>query len=371
MATWTSLSERALYLQERLQALEHAAPGAIKILRTRSDLTALWRARNAGADILGALLAVESSHALDAELHNVDRLFNAGYRIMGITHFFDNELGGSLHGMTQGGLTGFGRSAVERMLELGIIIDIAHASPSVVDELLVLNPRPMVLSHGGTSRNCPGPRNLSDKQMRRFADAGGLLGLAFFEGALCDTSIIGIVKALRDAVSIMGIDQVALGSDFDGGVTTVFDSSEIIVLIDAMQKDGFTDDEIRKITSGNAMRFFQQQLPPDPVGQTENPDPTELPKRGQPVYLSTTPVPVSALLKPRVRRASEMPQVLIHSSLNHRCCRPGSRDHRARASDQNRSPPRARESAHPPRETAACARQPREPRTSAETGRPR
>ena len=110
--TWGSIYQRAAYQAKRLQILERK--GEVHIVRTRADMAKTDR-------ILGLLLT-EGAHPLEGEIGNIKRLYDEGYRAMGLQHFFDNELGGSLHGRSQGGLTKFGREAVLEMGRQGIII---------------------------------------------------------------------------------------------------------------------------------------------------------------------------------------------------------------------------------------------------------
>ncbi|ABS64056.1 peptidase M19 renal dipeptidase [Parvibaculum lavamentivorans DS-1] len=261
--TWDSLLERALYQAEKLHRAEEAAPGELRIVRTAADIDALLAARGGGSRPVGGLLATEGSHALEGKLENIQRLYDAGYRMMGLTHFFDNELGGSLHGISGGGLTDFGREAVLEMERLNIIVDLAHASPAVVADTLDIATRPTVVSHTGIKGACDSPRNLDDALMKRIAGAGGLVGIGYWAGAICDPAPAEVVKSIRYAIDFLGVDHVALGSDYDGAVPVAFDTSQLAVLTDEMQKAGFTDEEIAKIMGGNAIRFLREQLPAD------------------------------------------------------------------------------------------------------------
>ena len=258
--TWDSLLERALYQSEKLHDAERRAPEELMIVRSAADLDRLIERRNGGSLPVGGLLAIEGAHPLEGRLENIERLYEAGYRMMGITHFFDNELGGSLHGLSGGGLTDFGREAVHEMERLGILIDLAHASPAVVRDTLGMATRPLVVSHTGIHGACDSPRNLEYALMKRIAEAGGL-GIGYWEGAACGTSPAAVVKSIRYAVDFLGIDHVALGSDYDGAVPVAFDTSELAVLTAGMQEAGFTDEEIGKVMGGNAIRFFRENLP--------------------------------------------------------------------------------------------------------------
>lgn len=224
MATWTSLRARALYQAERLQDAALRSGGALTLITSRDSLAAFAERRRGDPAQVGALLAIEGLHALDGKLESVDVLYGAGYRMMGLVHFFDNEVAGSAHGVTHGGLTALGRQVIHRMEALGILVDLAHSSPQTIRETLQLATRPVVVSHTGVAATCAGPRNLTDDQMRAIAANGGLIGIGYWDGAVCEPTLANIVKAIRHAVSVMGVQHVALGSDFDGAVRAPFDT---------------------------------------------------------------------------------------------------------------------------------------------------
>lgn len=218
-------------------------------------------ARANGEPLVGGLLLTEGSHPLEGDIANVQKLYDAGYRIMGLQHFFDNQLGGSLHGQSGEGLTEFGRAAVAEMERLGIIIDVAHSSPAVVRDVLAMATRPIMVSHTGLKGNCDTPRNLEDDLMKEIADKGGLIGVGFWDAAACDYSPAGVVKSIRYAIDLLGDHRVALGSDYDGGTTVQFDASEMAVLTDEMLKAGFSEEEIMRVMGENAIRFLTYYLP--------------------------------------------------------------------------------------------------------------
>ena len=242
------------YLSERL-----------KIIRTQSDLINALEMRsktksNGSENIVLGLLGIEGCHCLEGKLENVKGLYDAGYRMISLHHFFDNELGGSLHGISRDGLNEFGRQVVRELERLEIIIDVAHSSPEVVDDVLEITKRPVVVSHTGVHGNCQTKRNLSDEQMLRIVGKGGLICIGYWKGAACDISPEGIVKSLRYAIALVGEDHVALGSDFDGTTTTAFDTSELSILTQKMMDYGFSDSEITKVMGGNSVRFLSSYL---------------------------------------------------------------------------------------------------------------
>lgn len=261
MRTWDSLLERALYQAELLNKAAARDPKALVVVRNRADLAALLVRRANGERVVGGLLATEGAHPLEGDLANLKKLYDVGFRMIGLHHFFDNELGGSLHGVSKGGLSPFGIQAVRAIEEKGMIVDIAHSSEKVVDDVLAVSTRPVVVSHTGVRGACDSARNLSDAHMRAITAKGGLIGIGFWPGAVCDSTPAGVAKSIRYAADLVGVDHVALGSDYDGSTTVRFDASESAALVQALMKAGFSEAEIRKITGDNLLAFLAAQLP--------------------------------------------------------------------------------------------------------------
>ncbi len=261
IATWSSPFERAVYQGEKLADWEARASGAFRIIRDREDLAQLVVDRARGEKVMGGIFGIEGAHALDGDLAHLDRLDTLGLRVVGLTHFFDNRLGGSLHGVSGEGLTPFGRDVVRQADRRRMVIDIAHASPRMVEDVLELSNRPVILSHGGFKGVCDSARNLDDALMIKLAEHGALIGVGFWNGAVCDFSPEGVVAAIRYGIDLLGVDHIALGSDYDGATRVLFDAGELAVLTQTMMDAGFTDEEIRKVMGENAVSFFLAQLP--------------------------------------------------------------------------------------------------------------
>ncbi len=180
---------------------------------------------------------------------------------MAPTHFFDNEWGGSAHGTRKGGLTEEGRELIRRMEARGMIVDLAHASHATIDDVLAMTTRPVVVSHTGVRGTCDNTRNLGDEQLKRIAATGGVIGIGFWETATCGTDAAAIARAIRHAANVVGARHVALGSDFDGTVTTPFDATGVVTVTDALLASGFNEDEIALIMGGNVLRVLSETLP--------------------------------------------------------------------------------------------------------------
>lgn len=262
-STWFSLTERALYQAERLKGFARRARGTLVIVRTRADMESVIQRKQAGESVVGIVLGLEGGHSLDGDLRNLDRLYAAGYRLIGLHHFFDNRLGGSLHGEMKSGLTEFGRKVVIQALDLGMILDVAHSSPSVVEDVLTIASKPIVLSHTGIASHCESIRNVPDALLRRIAETGGVIGVGYWAEVICDPSPAGVAKAIRAAVELLGADHVSLGSDYDGAISVRFDASELAAVTQELIRAGFTEAQIRKIMGGNLLRVLGATLPED------------------------------------------------------------------------------------------------------------
>ena len=276
LRTWNSLLERSLYHAEKLDDASIRAVNALILANSADDIEGIlelrtdeWTQKMQESEFsedwkrpVGALLSIEGLHNLEGDIDNLDRLYEAGFRMASLTHFFDNDLAGSLHGIEKGGLTPMGRNAVRRMEDLGMIIDIAHLSHKGNAELLAMARRPVVFSHGGVQATCDVNRNLTDDEIRGLAATGGVIGVGYWEGAVCGTTPADIVRAMKHIRDLVGIEHVALGSDYDGSVTVPFDTGGLVHLTQALMDAVFTEEEIRAVMGENAMRVIGKGLIP-------------------------------------------------------------------------------------------------------------
>lgn len=260
---WFSLRERALVQAEALHRAARRDPDRLRVIQTRDDLARLLEDRAAGATVMGGLLGSEGGHPLEGDLANLDVLHAAGFRLMGLTHFFDNELGGSLHGEggSGAGLSDFGRQVVDAMMERGMVIDVTHASPQMVRDVLQIPGTRPVLSHTGIHGHCPSPRNLPDDLVRDIATAGGMIGIGFWSDVVCGRTPDDVAQAIVAAIALVGDDHVSLGSDWDGSVDTPFDAAHLAALTQALMDRGLSEDRIAKVMGGNMMAYLMETLP--------------------------------------------------------------------------------------------------------------
>ena len=261
--TWNSLLERSLWHAEKLERAAAKSDGELLGIASPKDLDRLLRERSSETPKpVGALLSIEGLQNLEGDLANLDTLREAGFRMASLTHFFDTDLAGSMHGVEKGGLTDKGRKAVRRMEALGMVVDIAHCSHECVADILAMARRPVVSSHGGVQATCDVNRNLSDDEIRGVAKTGGVVGIGYWDAAVCGTSPRDAAKAMKHVRDLVGIDYVALGSDYDGATTVRFDTSQLAQVTQALLDEGFTEDEIRAVMGGNALRVLRAGIVP-------------------------------------------------------------------------------------------------------------
>ncbi len=260
-STWFSPLGRTLFHGRKLQQAIAASDGGLVAVRSQADLARLAAARRRGRPVTGALFSVEGLQNLEGDFANLARLHDAGVRMAGLTHFFDNAVAGSMHGVRKGGLTPLGRRVVREMERRGMIVDIAHCSHACVADVLAMATRPVLSSHGGVQATCDENRNLSDDEIRGVARTGGVIGIGVWDAAVCGTEPADTARAMRHVRDLVGIDHVALGTDFDGAVTAGYDVSRLALVTSALIDEGFSDADIAKAMGGNVLRVMSATLP--------------------------------------------------------------------------------------------------------------
>ena len=214
-----------------------------------------------------ALLAgIENGQALEGRPENVERLRALGARYLTLTWMNSNELGDAGGGEAlHGGLTSLGREVVAEMERVGMIVDLAHAAPSTVDDVLAIARRPVVVSHAGSEVRGPHARNVSDEQIRAVAATGGLVGIAFMPAYLdpvrpADADWTAIVDHVERVIEVAGAAHAALGSDFDGvprlpaGMAGVQDLPKVAA---ELERRGCRGAELARVLGGNWLRILE------------------------------------------------------------------------------------------------------------------
>jgi microsomal dipeptidase-like Zn-dependent dipeptidase len=147
------------------------------------------------------------------------------------------------------------------MEEKRMIVDLAHASPKTIEEVLAMARRPVVVSHTGVRGTCDNTRNLSDDQLKAIARTGGVIGIGYWDTAVCGPDASAIARAIRYTANLVGVEHVALGSDYDGAIPAPFDTTGVVQITDALIAEGFSESDIEKIMGGNVFRLLAANLP--------------------------------------------------------------------------------------------------------------
>jgi len=261
LATWDSLLERALFQADLLAKRVDESGGDLAFIRSRSDLEAVLAAREEGKPVIGALLGTEGLHPIEGKIENLARMEDAGFRMFGLTHFFDNELGGSLHGKSKKGLTDFGKAVVTRLTADGMIIDLAHASEQSAWDALAISNGPFVVSHTGFKGNCDTQRNFPDDLMKAIVAKGGLIAVGAWEEVTCARTVESVAKSVKYGIDLVGEDNVALGSDWDGAIEAIYTANQLPELTAALMGEGLSEAQIEKVMGGNSIAFLRKALP--------------------------------------------------------------------------------------------------------------
>ena len=216
---------------------------------------------------LSSILTVEDGVEIDGKLSRFDRVYDDGVRMMTLTWNYENCMGypnSSDPNEHARGLKPFGVEAVGKMNELGMIIDVSHLSEGGFYDVAAHSKKPFVASHSCCRALRDHPRNLTDDQLRVLADAGGVVGINFYDQFLGGrdgyTAVDDIVRHILHVRDMAGVDAIAFGSDFDGIESELEfgDYAGFPQILRALEKH-FTEDEIDKISSENFLRVFSAQ----------------------------------------------------------------------------------------------------------------
>lgn len=223
---------------------------------------------NEKARRISAVLTVEEGGIINGREERLEELWNMGVRLMTPMWNYRNCLGhpNSRDPETMSkGLTAFGWDIISRAGELGMIIDVSHASDQTFTDILDCAKGPVIASHSNCRALCEHPRNLTDDMIRRLAEAGGVAGLNLFPTFLNQESAVGLeylTAHIMHMLRIGGSEFPAIGTDFDGyemqSHEPVQRVSDMYKLWDALQKQGLSEDQLERIWRGNAERILKR-----------------------------------------------------------------------------------------------------------------
>jgi membrane dipeptidase len=279
---------------------------ALGLAGTADDIERLHREGK-----IAILMGLEGGHQIEGDLHMLDIFYRLGVRYMTLTHTKNDELGDS-SGDKPGwkGLSPLGRQAIERMNQLGMMVDISHVSDNTFYDALAASKAPLIASHSSCRALCTAPRNMTDDMIRALAKNGGVMDINYYSGFLSQAfqdgygkiekqvedelaaaragyakqgkrlsyleevriqqrlikdlpvpSYTAIADHIDHAVKVGGIDHVGLGSDFDGidsAPRGMEDVSKIPDLVRELARRGYSEQDLEKILGGNVLRVMRQ-----------------------------------------------------------------------------------------------------------------
>lgn len=214
---------------------------------------------------LSAFLTVEEGGIIDGKIERVDELFNKGVRAITLTWNYENCIGypNTEYKYKDNGLKPFGIEVVEKMDDLGIIIDVSHLSDAGFYDVHKHSKRPFLATHSNSRKVCDHSRNLTDEMVKMLANKGGMTGINFADAFLQKdgpSTIDAMIKHIRHLINVGGLEVVGLGTDLDGigGELEINSAGKIHMLSEAMEKGGFKTNEIEAVCYKNAEAFFKR-----------------------------------------------------------------------------------------------------------------
>ena len=267
----------------QVTALQHAlreSPDRLVAVRSRADVDAVERGER-----IGLMLALEGVEPFGYEVSTADLFWELGLRMAGLTWNRRNPFADGA--ADEGGLSRLGRALLVRFAELGVILDLAHASPRLFDECVDSYDGRICVSHAGCRAVNETPRNLSDEQLRRLADRDGVLGLMLHPLTIdpVEPTIGRVIDHLDHAASVVGPERVCLGGDWtkrlhelmpapappDGLMPPGLSEGATIAglsgpedypaFVEELRGRGWDGERLEGVLSGNLLRFLRKALP--------------------------------------------------------------------------------------------------------------
>jgi len=263
------------YLTNRYQqALKFVAALDSQIARNPNDLMQIRRAAEIDSALalgkIAGILAIEGGYTIANSLVKLKDLYARGARYMTITwntsavNGPDWAVSANDSRSTTVGLNDFGRQVIQTMDSLGMIIDVSHTGIKTIEDILTITKNPIIASHSGVRALRNHTRNLHDDQIRKIAATGGVIGVPFYPPFLTTRStanINDIVAHINHIVKLVGVDYIAIGSDFDGIDSVPVDLKDVSMLprlTEALLKQGYSHADVRKMLGENFLRVFRK-----------------------------------------------------------------------------------------------------------------
>ena len=252
-------TRKADRILDEIEQMVAKSPDFISIAKTPADL---YQNKQAGRKSI--MLGIENGYAIGKDISNVERFRNRGVVYMTLCHNGDNDICDSAKGNNEhGGVSAFGEQVIQEMNRVGMMVDLSHAGEKSFYDAIDISKLPIVCSHSSSRLLCDHPRNLTDDQMRRLAQSGGVAQVTFYDGFLKKeggATIIDAVHHLNHMVDVMGIEHVGIGTDFDGdgGVIGIASASELINFTRQLLQQRYSDHDIELIWGANFLRVMNQ-----------------------------------------------------------------------------------------------------------------
>ena len=243
----------------------------VKIVHSYKDIE-----KNISDGVTSALITMEDAFMIERDYSKLQALYERGLRMICLNHNVVNGVGHPNLTFSNGktnwqcrneerGLTDFGFELVKKMNDMGVIVDVSHLSDKGFYDVIKTTTKPIIASHSNACGVTDVPRNLTDDMLKKLADNGGVTGMCFAPKFLDSDeekgrdAIACVLRHVDYIKKLIGVDYVALGSDFDG-VDLDIDCSFYPDLIKAFIEHGYKDSEIEKICYANALRVFKANL---------------------------------------------------------------------------------------------------------------
>lgn len=212
-----------------------------------------------------ALLSVEGGEAIEGSIERLNTFYDFGVRAMTLCWNYSNEICDGICEERGAGLSPFGKSVVLEMNRLGMLIDVSHISERGFWDVMETSKFPIAATHSNAKSIKPHKRNLDDEQIKAIIKCGGCIGVNLYSDFICDgeCSINNLLKHIEHILSLGGENAVGLGSDFDGMDSLPHEITgiqNIYRIFEEMQKIGYSDTLINKISSGNFLRLIEKVL---------------------------------------------------------------------------------------------------------------
>ena len=259
---YTNYFQQALVMRDLFYSELDANPSTIEQATTMSQALQINNQNK-----IAAVIGVEGGHHIENSLDNIDTLYNAGMRYLTIT--WNNSTSWAISAQDSRtlvqGLSNFGRDVIRKLDSLGVIIDVSHVGIRTISDILAITNNPIIASHSGARAIRDHYRNLYDDQIQAIANGGGVIGIVFYPPFLTSNppaQINDVIAHVDHIVNLVGIDHVAIGSDFDGIGTNVVVGLEDVTkypdLTLALLQHGYTELEVAKFLGRNFRRVFEQ-----------------------------------------------------------------------------------------------------------------